>query len=52
MAETAETLSARIAAALARIEAARARDVARVRDLEELVAASVADLDALLSEAR
>lgn len=52
MAETAETLSARIAAALARIEAARARDAARVRDLETLVADSVAELDALLESAR
>jgi hypothetical protein len=51
MADTADQLSDRIAAALARIETARARDAARLADLEAIVAASVADLDALLEGA-
>ena len=51
MADSATVLAERIEAALARIEAARGVAAARLAALEQVVEASVADLDRLLEPA-
>ncbi len=50
MPDPADALADRIEAALARIEAARGAEAAKLAALEEVVGASVADLDRLLAE--